>query len=838
MKKSYLSFLILIGWAIFSLLHPPIITAVSISNIKTPTTTPRVYEKYEVQFDVNTNARYPFFQYDEFPPDGVEPKTGITVEAIINTPSGQQRRHPAFLMDEVSRSGTETSPRFRETGKKYWVLRFSPLETGTHTVTLSAKDASGTTTANVGSFSAQAPVKPGYIRQSSADSRYFEYSNGQLYYPLGPATNKDYSLYVGTGINHYRPWIAGTGAYSTNWARWISSHESLGNEGFSSFLTPEHAAPGSELSQKMFYPKAYRFWLTMWMNEDKAAEIKPNTTYKIVFRAKTSGIIGPRVSGHPYGLVIKFHGWIDDANNPEVFDDKVRNNFRAFDHISSNQDWFTIEKTFTTPSSISSDLSIFLDNVTAGDAYIDQLSIREVLSTGSLGGEQIRNPKADMHTYVDPRGAADIEYKIERAEKYGIHYQVVVHDKNDWIQKHLTTEGKFVKPNDINEKGDGYYQPEDTKARWLLRQWYRYVIARYSYSTAVFSWELNNEGPPYDSNHHNTAEAFAKYFSENDTHTHLKSTSFWCCWVPNFFSDNNKFPNIGYGDIHEYTGKHEVSGESYTYDMAAWISRINEVVSNSNISKPTILAESGITIKDGWTPIEELKQPNPGIWFHNYTWSQLHYGGVSAPAYWYDSHREIIDKKGIIKAFHNFSKDIELNKGGYVNLSPTISNAKLRVIGQKNITKGKAHLWVQNTDYTWKKYMDGIRTNYSGTITINMGSGSKTYTIETWNTWTGTISKTETKTSDGSGNLSLSISSLAETIAFKITGPGGPSPTPTTAIKPGDANGDNKVDDIDYGIWRTNYNQTKSGGASIGDFNNNGKVEGLDYVIWRNNYGK
>jgi outer membrane protein assembly factor BamB len=65
-----------------------------------------------------------------------------------------------------------------------------------------------------------------------------------------------------------------------------------------------------------------------------------------------------------------------------------------------------------------------------------------------------------------------------------------------------------------------------------------------------------------------------------------------------------------------------------------------------------------------------------------------------------------------------------------------------------------------------------------------------------------------------------------------------PTLTPTPNRKPGDANGDGKVDDSDYAIWRTNYNQTKTGGATIGDFNNNGKVEGLDYVVWLTNYGK
>jgi len=67
------------------------------------------------------------------------------------------------------------------------------------------------------------------------------------------------------------------------------------------------------------------------------------------------------------------------------------------------------------------------------------------------------------------------------------------------------------------------------------------------------------------------------------------------------------------------------------------------------------------------------------------------------------------------------------------------------------------------------------------------------------------------------------------------------SPTPTPSpipAKPGDANADEKVDGIDYVIWRNNYNKTVASGSVLGDFNNSGFVDGLDYVIWRNNYGK
>jgi len=64
------------------------------------------------------------------------------------------------------------------------------------------------------------------------------------------------------------------------------------------------------------------------------------------------------------------------------------------------------------------------------------------------------------------------------------------------------------------------------------------------------------------------------------------------------------------------------------------------------------------------------------------------------------------------------------------------------------------------------------------------------------------------------------------------------TPTPTsTAAKPGDANGDGKVDFIDYAIWRLHFGQTTANGAVDGDFNNSNYVDFVDYAIWRLNFG-
>lgn len=54
---------------------------------------------------------------------------------------------------------------------------------------------------------------------------------------------------------------------------------------------------------------------------------------------------------------------------------------------------------------------------------------------------------------------------------------------------------------------------------------------------------------------------------------------------------------------------------------------------------------------------------------------------------------------------------------------------------------------------------------------------------------------------------------------------------------PGDANGDCKVDGVDFVVVFNHYGLPASGGVTEGDFNGDGKVDGVDYVILLNHYG-
>lgn len=738
------------------LLLAPTASAQALSILAINTSSPRVYEKYEVRFSLPQTVDHPLFAYDEHPPAGVKPATGITVEAVMTTPSGQTVRQPAFYSVDVERSGEH----YIELPTAAWMLRYSPQEIGVHQVTISVTDASGTSRTDIGSFDAQPPDQAGFIRVSQDDTRYFEFSDGSLFWPVGPAYGYgDYDQYQDTGLNFDRPWLGGIGAYSTNWARWLSSAEKLGNEGAMSRLNFREHAPDSELSYDLTYPDAFRYWITNWLNEDKGPQFKPNTTYQVLIRLKTVGLVGPRDPAYPWGVTARTHAWLGLDEPISTVENTLRDKPTLFPHITDNRDWFTVETTFTTGANPENDLSLYLDNVSGGSAFIDEFQIREVLGDGSLVGSVIRNPKADLHTYVDPRGAANIDWMVEQAEQNGVFLKLVVHDKNDWIQNHLKADGTFA------DEGDGYYQPEDTKARWLLRQWYRYIIARWGYSTAVHSWELNNEGPPDSTGdgtapHWETAQAFAQFMHENDAHPHLATTSFWCCWRPEFWGNNSLFPDIDYADLHEYTRDEPIGA-----DMAAFHLEWSSQAAAEPVGKPAMRAETGIN-HAGW--YDELKQPNAGIWYRHLLWSSLDSAALFEPGYWYREHLDQIPRFEIAKAFAGFVSQLDVNKGGYSDLDADVSNAKLRVVGQKNVESGEAHGWIQNTDFTWRRELDGEQSSQSGTVTFSL-SPSTGYQATWVDTRTGEVLREETVTSDGQGKVSLSIDQLGEDVAFRLT---------------------------------------------------------------------
>lgn len=832
----------------------------AISNIVIGSPSVNVYDKEEIKFDIASNTQYPYTPYDTNPPPGVTPGIGISVDGVFTT-NGKTWKQPAFYITETVKNGNGASMYFTETGKKYWMLRFSPQETGNYQVTINVTDASGTSSISAGSFTANPPTKKGFIKVSQTDKRYFEYSNGDLFFPIGPAhgNGNSYSQYKNMGPNLERPWLGGRGIYSTNWARWKSSAENLGNEGIMTRLNFQEKYPGHDLSYELFYPEGYRFWLSTWLDSIAGPRITSGKKYTVKLVYKTANLAGPRVAGQPFGLVAKMSDYAPWGNPPI---DAVETSLRSTStqilvpNITSNQNWTTLNTTFTANAN-RDQIYVYLDNVTAGQSYIDEFSIRECLDTGctNLGGEVIRNPRADEHMFIEQRPAAFTDWEVEQGELNDVYFKYVVHDKNDWIQAHLKADGTWA------SQGDGYNQPDGTKARWLLKQWYRYLIARWGYSTAIHSWELLNEDAPNEfplgsgtSPHWKQAQEFGKYMHDNDAHRHLTTTSFWCCWRPKFWGNNTLFPDIDYADLHMYTSNTDSIAPATETDMAAWDYNTSLSIFNNGypsgqkgVGKPVIRAETGIS---GSYPT--LQQPNAGIWYHNLLWPELNEGAMFDTGYWFSAQLDQINQTAITKPFADFVKKLDLNKGGYVGIGATVSNTNLRAIGQKNLTFNKAVFWVQNSTHTWINVMNNAVTNQSGVITFQM-KPSQTYTVETWNTYNGTLIGTQSLQSNGNGDLSLTVTNLSDDFAVNVIGPApliSPSPTATPAasvivsspistpspLKPGDIDGNGKVDIFDYNILLTNFGKT--GNGIQGDLNGSGKVDIFDYNILLTNFGK
>ncbi len=718
-----------------------------------------VYEKVELSFDLDTVASVPFYHYDPNPPAGIPPSVGVSVQAAITTPSGKTLTQPGFYMTVVDQLPCGDGPCFQQTNQSRWMVRFSPQEVGTYRLSLNVEDASGKISVPVGSFQAAQPDKPGFIRVSPTDTRYFEYSNGTLYWPGGPASGPDYAQYKYTGLNLERPWMAGIGAYSTNFARWMSTGKGLGNEGYDSQLSFESHFPGRQLSQLIQAPDASRLWIG-WLNgAPYRTVLKEGSRYQLMVRFKTEGITGPVDPAYPYGFAVKKTAWPSDnfaADNREA---------PSFIPITGqNQDWHTVVSRFTAGEKDADKsrpyINLYLDNVSAGKVYIDHFSLREVLSDGAFGGELIVNADANLQSYVDPGGAAYIDWQVQQGEQNGVYFKYVVHDKRDWIQNHLLANGVFA------EKGDGYYQPGGTAAHWLLEQWWCYIAARWGYSTAIHSWELNNEGPPDDPSHYQLAQDFARFMHQTNSHPHLVTTSFWSGWQGNFFGNHQQYPDIGYADVHEY-----IQDKQEATHLPEWqINRGAEYYQNP-IGKPVMRGETGIG-RPGDDFYELLKQPNDGAWYHNLLWSQLGPNVVYNPNYWWSDHIKQIDMPAVSRAFYRFVSSLDVNTGGYSGLDTASDNSSLWITGQKNPVTGKAFLWIQNKGHTWPTTLKDSASRtpaaQSGTITLTLKPQTTTYQIEWWDTDTGQVTDTDSITSSGAGTVSLFVRDLTGDVAVKI----------------------------------------------------------------------
>lgn len=511
--------------------------------------------------------------------------------------------------------------------------------------------------------------------------------------------------------------------------------------------------------------------------------VKPNTNYRLSLRYRiVSDITGPAIAGQPFGFVLKMGGWLTNTNtdladnwrkavtvggqnypgqecaypsalieqwNPGVASNPLTPNLASSPYITANTNsapdgWATIDADFITNSTFTgSNNNDFLPYVylaienaarTTGvtaRVYIDSVTIKEDLGSGQYGPNVIFRKDFNNLNSINERQAHAFDKVLELARQNNVYFKLPVMEKNEFLMNSFYYDGTLTSFNAGScANNDCFYgnNREMTKIRWLQKAWWRYMQARWGYSTNIHSWELLNEGDPNSTKHFILADEFGQFMhcevfgipvtdgqqcNYSHPNDHLVTTSFFSQGYPrtNFWA-NNSYPNLDYVSIHRYLPKLPPPGTTF-YDTALAVQSYSSTFGAKTVqgvNKPVTRGETGLTLSGTQPESSEVFADSQGIWLRKYIWAQINPDGV-IESYFYDlqhiypSGREL---RPLFKAYYDFIKNIPLNNNLYVNVAATNNDAScsggtscLRVLGQKDTANGKAHLWIDNTTQTW-----------------------------------------------------------------------------------------------------------------------------------------
>jgi len=770
-----------------------------------------VYDKFELTFSLGDSlASRPDFPYDPSPPPGLPGRIGVTVDALFLPPGqvdwNKAQVQPAFRYQPFQLFVSNDAEGLYPVGNLTWMARFSPQIIGEWKFKLRAQDASicssGVSTCQnwvesaVGSFKASAPLpgQHGFVRTSRKDSRYFEFSDGTPFigqgfqYSFGSNTQVEtlFNAFQVNGINFLRTWMSATGVYSLGFPFW----DSWANSNL--VFTP--AYPGSEVSAQIV-SQGDSPCIFQGFGEGAKAFLKGGKTYTLDIRVKTENFQGPRISGKPFGLVAKFGSWPKGiCGNPD-------NGLQTLSpYLGTSSDWTDLTATFTLPQDVilgnGQFLTIALENLLEGQAYIDRVTVTETPGSPNV----LIHGDMNYHLYFDQASSWRWDNILDKAAERNIYLKLVTLEKHDGILSYFRPDGTVAsEPDDNYFYGVNPVDPsQPTKTRRLQEYYWRYLSARWGYSTAVHSWELLNEGDPFNGNHYDQAEDFSQTIHTTDPNLHMATTSFWHSFPIDEFWANTIYPDLDYADFHAYIAttwlqapidiKDPITKQTCGSDQICYLTAMkNDTVLYHNEhslnvwmrqpGKPVVRGEAGITeISSDANPDPDLEKDQLGIWLHKFLFAQMDSGGLYE-LYWYSDTIVKNNLFPIYKRYRDFMADIPINSGQFKDLAASFTNPSMRVLGQKDPSSNRAFLWIDNRQQTWRHVVDGDNIPaISGEIKITGFQPNIALPVQWWSTCSGQspsscsvqISKITVVQTDNTGKITLQVQNLENDIAIKI----------------------------------------------------------------------
>jgi len=137
----------------------------------------------------------------------------VDLSAVFTGPAGRSYMVPGFLYSaQQDSSMSYINP--------VWKIRFSPCCKGTWKYEVRVRTKDGAENSEGKNFECVPSKAKGFIRVSAADPRYFEFTNGDFYYPVGENI-------CWASLPGFRKYFAGMQKAGCNWTRvWMSNWES------------------------------------------------------------------------------------------------------------------------------------------------------------------------------------------------------------------------------------------------------------------------------------------------------------------------------------------------------------------------------------------------------------------------------------------------------------------------------------------------------------------------------------------------------------------------------------------------------------------------------------
>lgn len=151
------------------------------------------YKKFEITFQISksfpADSFLPYYFYDPSDTPSSDPNRnspygvdGISIDAHFTSPSGKQLTVPAFYHQQYQKSGSTLTA----TNNYSWKVRFAPEETGNYQYYITVQDKTGTTrypASGSNGFQVTTSTSPGFVRPSTRDPRFWDFSNGSSFIP-------------------------------------------------------------------------------------------------------------------------------------------------------------------------------------------------------------------------------------------------------------------------------------------------------------------------------------------------------------------------------------------------------------------------------------------------------------------------------------------------------------------------------------------------------------------------------------------------------------------------------------------------------------------------------